>query len=270
MKKSPETYFVTWEEFKSCVKELPTESSDEGDPIEWIFRGQADSKWDLQSTLERHFIENDRKYHPVFQSKYVNFLCKKIKKINDISQKEFKFFDEKNINPSNIQMQSFMDLTIWLRHNEFPSPILDWTRNWNVAAFFALNNTNKSSDASIYAYAGLDETRSGWTGDSNLIVWSPDHRHSVRHQRQEACYLLCTQDYHTEKQAFPSYMLGLENDVKNHRLIEFVLSRSEKAKVLAELEHSGYSKNWLLPADNEHLAKDLAAELDFDDLTRFE
>ena len=49
----------------------------------------------------------------------------------------------------------------YIRHLGFPTPILDWSRNYNIASFFAFEDKTDSKSVSIYIYQE-------YKNDSNL------------------------------------------------------------------------------------------------------
>ena len=95
-----------------------------------LFRGQADSRWPLRTTLER-FTANPKsiaEYHRV-----LSIVSRAVKSHTGtawpIVDGEV---DERHHGPP--PAYEFM---IYLRHHGFPSPLLDWSQSPYVAAFFA-------------------------------------------------------------------------------------------------------------------------------------
>lgn len=89
----------------------------------WLFRGQADARWELQTSFERAFQVLDRSLW---------------RAVEDYSLTAFKrrlhLFDD-NV-PSDSDVLEWLAL---MQHHGCPTRLLDWTRSPYVAAFFALD-----------------------------------------------------------------------------------------------------------------------------------
>jgi FRG domain len=112
------------------------------------YRGHRDAGWKLETTLERFRGErtsvdqyNDylRRILPAVQS-YTG---------NKWEFKPFRSFDNRE-NDLSLPNYEFM---VYLRHNGFPSPLLDWSLSPYVALFFAYNENDGEKDAAVYVYA---------------------------------------------------------------------------------------------------------------------
>ena len=106
--------FKSWNEFKELA---------EKSRLEWIFRGQSDSKWPLKTTLERSGIV---KKFPEFEDELLNDFKKGVK---------FYLKDEQM--PS-----STLEYFSLLQHFGAPSRLLDFTKSPYVAAYFAFEQAS--------------------------------------------------------------------------------------------------------------------------------
>ena len=184
----------TWEGFEAeftklfgTVKEKREETYETGvsDPI---FRGHTERSWELKTTLERFTQQKYTKheYHQLMQR-----INPAVASLTDRTWEpgEFKKRDESLHRPP--QGYEFM---VYLRHNGFPSSLLDWTLSPYVAAFFAFRSPGNSSEdyAAIYSYTEFFGEGKNWEGDEAYIVgcgpYVETHR---RHYTQQRQYTFC-------------------------------------------------------------------------------
>lgn len=105
------------------------------DMILWAFRGQEDSKWDLNSTFHR-IAEKHKLYAKMFWHKEYYMLRQFTRRARHYCE---------HIPPEN-------DLFEWLsimQHHGAPTRLLDFSHSMFISAFFAMENAN--SDAAIWA-----------------------------------------------------------------------------------------------------------------------
>jgi hypothetical protein len=138
-----------WEAYEKRIQEFEKMYNDNPITVPHLFRGQANSAWNLETTLERYTSK-------VFSVEGYNWLLKDIKPyFESYTNQNWKFTDYKEdpswtINP----MMPNAELAVYLRHIGFPSPLLDWSLSPYVAAYFAFNDAseNTSKLVSIYTY----------------------------------------------------------------------------------------------------------------------
>lgn len=117
----------TWQECNSLLH----------DRLGWVFRGQSNSDWNLQTSLERRFIE---KMGKLFASNQIPKLETEI--IEKFKRRAFNYIQ-------NLPEQE--DLLEWLslmQHHGAPTRILDFTYSYYIALYFAVHGATK--DAAVY------------------------------------------------------------------------------------------------------------------------
>ncbi len=107
-----------WEEFKKLA---------EKSRLEWIFRGQSNSKWDLQTTLER---SNFIKTFPEFEDELIREF-----------KKGAKFYLNEEQIPSTL-----LEWFSMIQHYGAPSRLLDFSKSPYIAAYFAFEQANLKHD----------------------------------------------------------------------------------------------------------------------------
>ncbi|SKC83310.1 FRG domain-containing protein [Burkholderia sp. CF099] len=112
----------------------------------FVFRGQANADWGLQSALERIVGE---KWSPQQATKFEEFSLEQFKS-------KFHLYDKENTQPtSKLAWLSIM------QHYGVPTRLLDFSESPYVAMYFALESysPNSNSDLAIYAldYTGIME-----------------------------------------------------------------------------------------------------------------
>ncbi|WP_247237169.1 FRG domain-containing protein [Telluribacter sp. SYSU D00476] len=108
----------SWAEYKELA---------ERSRLEWIFRGQANSAWDLTTTLERSDILIN---YPEFEDKHLLEF-----------QKGAKFYLENEKLPTTL-----LEWFSMLQHFGAPSRLLDFTKSPYIAAYFAFEQANSDTE----------------------------------------------------------------------------------------------------------------------------
>lgn len=240
-----QTDLRNWEEFESKVAQLVNDRTlrkRETDNYisEYLFRGQSNSAWSLETTLERY---TDRL--PTL-GEYYRALCVVKPQVEiftgaswvDVpSLKDYidEIGKEGLLPPGKFPAYEYF---VYLRHHGFPSPLLDWTRSPYVAAYFAFRDvTSTASVVSIYAYC--EYTAGHKFGSSNrpkITGLGPYVRGHRRHFQQQSQYTVCTvhQDGALTYASHDAAFAG--NNEDQDELWKFNIPASEREKVLKRLE----------------------------------
>jgi hypothetical protein len=127
---------------------------------QYIWRGQLDSSWLLEPTLDRIL----RKIDKIGENKIINDHLKRFK---------FAIRGRRGTNPPHLES----DNEWWAlgQHNGLSTPLLDWSKSPFVAAFFAFNSSINSSTGNHAVY-GISQTTFEWM--SNKI--RKDHKSDSR------------------------------------------------------------------------------------------
>ncbi len=254
----------------------------------WIFRGQSDPGFSLAASLHRRNRYDIFRYlsgaltgtlikihacNPNFlkDAKGLNSLLQKLQEPSENEESRSKaIFDLLRENKS-----VTLRVTRLLRHFGFPTPILDWSRNYKVAAFFATQESrnSRSDDFVIYAYNhcelkkrlfdGKDPGHPNLLHPANLIrrinpLKDPLGRIEVREKPQQALYLWS--GIH-DLEGFIRWMEMEEaGKTKDRFLRRFRFSGEEREAVREKIKSNGISR-FSLFGTFDSLIEDLNEEL---------
>jgi len=152
----------TWDELAAKVVELRTAL---GENSSLVFRGQSNSCWRLNTTLER------TQGRTLFKE-YYSVISRIRPQIESFTSNRWDIPEYPEIEQLCTRYEDF-DRALWsgrcpaydymvhLRHHGFPSPLLDWTRSLYVAAYFAFSTAKEVDSVSIYALSRQPNRISG-------------------------------------------------------------------------------------------------------------
>lgn len=233
----------SWEEFKSASAELRASSKSKNFP--YLFRGQACADWNLSTTLERSG-------HSLAVSDYFHLALRIKTEIEVYTGQRWHGglgFPDLDMVLSGYDTFSYAGAEAlhfayisYLRHNGFPSPLLDWSFSPFVAAFFAFREPQKSELVSIHAYC--ERPNNSWktsgSDDPQIRLFGPRIAAHKRHFAQQSQYTICVR-WGDDGWKFQPHSLVF--DAKDHLgnphdqdvCHKFVLRADERETVLREL-----------------------------------
>lgn len=205
-----------------------------------LFRGQSDSEWQLQTTLER---TTEEKYSI---PRYLQRADSVVNEIESLTGKNWGLPSYPEIVKQISVVQDSLrpnlpcyEYLVYLRHHGFPSPLLDWTRSPYVAAYFALEQPHDAERCCVFAF--IERPDGGKTlrgGDALIKSMGPYITTHIRHFAQKACYTIATQwdandktHYFCSHHSVASPLVG-EQDL----LIRITIPRSDRVVALRQLE----------------------------------
>ena len=197
----------SWEAFEEVVKQSNIETEELkksrqtiSSTTRIIYRGQADSRWHLKNTLEQR-VKKD-----ITVNSYFNIMLKIWNSSASTYKKKWPDLEKeiKECNVDNIYLfptvransREIIRFMSHLRHHGFPSPLLDWTANPLIAAFFAFENIPDATErTAIYTFRYQTGQMSNMSNmlEPTAIEIGPDIPGIERHVKQEAHYTLCAQ-----------------------------------------------------------------------------
>ena len=232
----------SWEDFEARIEamngeRLAARSKDSLSHSHYLYRGHADSSWDLKTTLDRA-DDTDWSF-----SKYFRLISIARPQIETFTNHRWEVDDWSELREwatkyDNLHTSRFpgYEYLVYLRHHGFPSPFLDWSRSPYVAAFFAFV-TSHSDRVAIYVYQ--EHSGHGKTGSSNhsqIVRFGPYVRSHSRHFLQQSEYTIAAQ-FTDDMWRFAQHEDVFSRPEENQdKLWKLTLPSTERHKVLKVLD----------------------------------
>jgi len=191
-----------WADFHSLLYQLFADRDPElGFYSEWLFRGQSDAAWTLETTLDR--ISGPEM--PLFG--YFRKISRCLTEIESFSGRAWSLPTaeqyEKQLESAStftypLDGETYEYLT-FLRHHGFPSPLLDWSRSPYVAVHFAFSIARHEGRVAIFAYREFSgHSKSAWGAEPWIKSIGPFVRTHDRHYLQQIQYTVCVRGERTD------------------------------------------------------------------------
>jgi len=217
-----------------------------------LYRGLHDSELPLDTTLERYCSS-------VWT---VNDYYELIKRIIPVV-KRYSCIDWKlsSVMPSWQPKNRLPCYEYWsyLRHCGFPSPLLDWTIDPRIAAFFAFDKPEVEQDktngkVAIFVHIGMpNQAYSFWDGAPVISPQKDITKIPVRDVVQKACQTICTEEINgiqtiiSHERIFKNRPLEvLDQDF----LCKVTIPKSERIKAISYLMKHGITHSHLYQTGN--------------------
>jgi hypothetical protein len=230
----------TWEEFEETIKTIDfsvqdlRNNEDNAYVSTPLFRGQSDGGWHLETTL-------DRLSKNVAVDKYFGIIRSIKAAVESCTSRRWELPEVKTVVEKNRYCAILpleYEFMAYLRHNGFPSPLLDWTRSPYIAAFFAFSEDRKT-DPAIFVYT--EDMGEGKVSDSingRIVSMGPNVRTHKRHFLQQSEYTYCVKKglgnnvcYTSHEDVFSKSIPDLGQD----NLEKYILSYDQRANFLSKL-----------------------------------
>lgn len=231
-----------------------------------LFRGQRESRWKLETTLERY-----ANAPPAFTQYYraISAVKPQVEAYTNNSWKILEVPEFENIahdSDAGLSLKNFpaYDYLAYLRHHGFPSPLLDWSKSWAIAAFFAFQHAH-GDDGRVAIFTYREFSGGGKVGSPTapqIIVFGPYVRTHRRHFLQQCNYTMCCK-FHLLRGTYGEWEFSPHEDVfqtsgdEQDTLWKFTIPKPERERVLAQLDR--YNLNaYSLMGSEESLMEMLA------------
>ncbi len=259
-----------WEEFEKELKKLEAERARREKATgrassEFLFRGQYNPSWPLETTLERYGAERMpfAEYYRVISRvrPQVETFTGRTWNIGEYQQVARSLRQYDRLRLGEIPAYSYM---VYLRHHGFPSPLLDWTRSPYIAAYFAFRS-RRDADAkvTIYAYWAQPEGIKKISGTRpHIYTLGPYVRTHRRHFLQQSDYTICV-SYDREWRFAPHSEVFDRADSKQDLLWKINIPSDERPRVLKMLDKYNLNAFSLFETDDSLIETMALRELEF-------
>jgi hypothetical protein len=258
----------TWEQCQAVFREMEEAHNNQVGIGHLLFRGQSNTEWGLNTSLERHGDSN--KTCPLsLYYKYVMRLkpeieCYSALQWPDTVQNEIiKWTGEYEYYSLGQSLPAY-EYLVYLRHHGFPSPLLDWSKSPYVASYFAFANAKADNDVAVFVYSQGRRGTDAGSSDLPVIHLSGSHiRAHKRHFRQQSCYTTCASYDAVHGWVFVPHQRFLdENFLSSNSVYKVIISSTLRQEILRFLDKFNLNA-FTLFEDEESLMKTLAFRLNF-------
>jgi hypothetical protein len=233
----------TWED--CCAEIEGIRRANPAQASNLLFRGLSDSTWELSTTLERRSGRRNFSFKDYY--KIVRRIRPEIETESDLRW-DMPSFEEISswagvYDQTHYEMKGYEYLA-HLRHNGFPSPLLDWSRSPYVAAYFAFSGAASTAAVAIYVYLEMpDGVKGGGEGFPAIRTLGQYVRTHKRHFRQQSAYTVCANyqqsdfdNSHTWHFVSHQTVFDMQEPTTQDLLWKIVVPSSERSKVLRLLD----------------------------------
>ncbi len=235
----------SWEDFEQALVEINDRREQfhkrHGYKLYPHFRGVSNSKYHLESTLDRTkkgMSLSD--YHVIIKIIH--------KHVVTCTGKEWNLETKVNLGRFDLKAYEFM---AYLRHDGFPSPLIDWTKSPYIAAFFAFRDiyseaNHKKDDVFAAECPVLRDICTKYVsifcGLWNLQCGDKSHIYTLghtiathrNHYLQQSEYSICVRE--GNKNIYFANHEDIEENEEEGVLIKYNIPVSEQQKVLRKLD----------------------------------
>ena len=233
----------TWEEFEEELRVTDKQFKERQQQMlrssmEYpLYRGVTDSNYHLESTLDRI-----QKEMSVFE--YLSILKIVHKHIETCTGRKFDLDTKVDLGRFDLPAYEFI---AYLRHNGFPSPLIDWTKSPYIAASFAFRDiyTNpKKEHVSIFVHTG----RHFCGQEPSILTLGPTIVTDRKHYLQQSEYSICVKG-RGEEVRFANHE-DVKDDEGEDTLTKYKIPVSEQQKVLRKLDSMNITAYSLFGSEN--------------------
>lgn len=202
-----ETRCNTWQEFKSLITGFASMPRDIRDA--YVFRGQRDSAWSLETSLDRKFPQLNNAQR---EAKLHRLLKEFERELMGVGEP----WGDSDIVTERLEFLA--------RHHGLPTTVLDWMRSPYIAAFFAFESAEVSSSGEVAV----------WTINRRRLVTLPEAEDVLINKMS---YIKRNSRAIEQRGEFVRLPIGSKGEkLLSKALIKFTIPQSERRIALNDLD----------------------------------
>jgi len=220
----------TWQQYKQWI------SNNMQNGYQYLFRGQENPEWKLQTSFHRVTQNNPSITLPIY-------LHNIIPELNNILVSQG---FENHLLYDSVNLNSFLAK---LQHHGFPTPLLDWTYNPYIAVYFAIEKiiTNFEGEFSIFIFDYIQWITTNFQPidlySSNYFVstFKPHYTNNPRLVTQNSILTV------TNVNDIQEYLINAEKSQGKKYLYKINIQKNEIYSIKRDLEAMGITSKKLFP-----------------------
>lgn len=227
---------------------------------DFVFRGHANHEWTLETSLERFLVNEQFPVGHIRTRKFYYILDSIVPAINSLSGKSFERIKISSLDLDNkFASLPCSELLSYARHHGFPTPLLDWSRSFYVAAFFAYSKADPEKNSAVYMFQEwTGGARGGWLGEPIISGIGHYINTDQRHFRQQSEYTYCSAIIEDDM-VFCNHEKAAIDSPEEHKITKIILDHRYRREALADLSTMNIN-DYTLYGDNDALMRSLAFE----------
>jgi len=146
-----------------------------------LFRGHGDASWPLKTTLERYVSR------PFSFIDYFNAVSQAKPQVETFTANHWELMASSDFRAWASNYESLgdgripnLDYLVYLRHHGFPSPLLDWSRSFYIAAYFAFEHAHAENTAIFIFWEKTGAGKFGSSKHPQIHIFGPTVRSHPR------------------------------------------------------------------------------------------
>jgi len=237
----------------------------------YFYRGMANSDWKLKTSINR-FLDDlrNKTNNPLLSDTNQNVQAEFLSQVQICKRQSEglnRVFGRSSDEAFTINEETFIFLQVVLQHYEFPTRLLDWAKNYNIALYFCIEDTTQSGDIAIWAISknkirNVEESISDNTYLYESVMFENNKLVKFYQRLKPAVYLLNTSAFSrinaqegveivtgaSDYMDFQDHLLEDRNFDKDD-IVKVIINESLRSEIVDHITKLGLNRVSLYPDD---------------------